>query len=179
MEERTIQRGDIYIADLNPIEGSEQGGFRPVLVIQNNLGNQHSPTIIVATLTTRKNAKLPTHVKLGNQFGLAQNSMVLAEQIRTLDKHRLTKYIGSIDLDATRKVNRALKISLGIIKNEPIEITLCPECANLFYKSQTFHLRRIDPYQMKKDVCEFCRTRRGYDYHLTKDASTKWKKVGI
>ena len=113
-----VRRGDIFYADLSPVVGSEQGGIRPVLVIQNNVGNRHSPTIICAAITSRMNkAKLPTHIELAAaDFGLAKDSVVLLEQIRTLDKRRLKERIGELSPLCMRKVDNALLISLGFGK---------------------------------------------------------------
>ena len=97
MEEREIRRGDIYYADLSPVVGSEQGGIRPVLVIQNNTGNAYSPTVIVAAVTSKPKTKLPTHVILRDRKGLEKNSVVLLEQVRTIDKSRLREYVGILD----------------------------------------------------------------------------------
>ncbi|MPM89020.1 Endoribonuclease EndoA [bioreactor metagenome] len=110
-----IQRGDIYYADLSPVTGSEQGGLRPVIVIQNDKGNQHSPTVIVAAITSNiKKTKLPTHIVLPEMDGLSKKSIVLLEQIRTIDKSRLSNKIGSIDNEYMRKIDEAILISLGI-----------------------------------------------------------------
>jgi Growth inhibitor len=110
-----IQRGDIYYADLSPVTGSEQGGLRPVIVIQNDKGNQHSPTVIVAAITSNiKKTKLPTHIVLPEIEGLSKRSIVLLEQIRTIDKSRLSNKIGSIDNEYMQKINEAILISLGI-----------------------------------------------------------------
>ena len=107
-------RGEIYYADLNPTVGSEQGGLRPVLIIQNDVGNRFSPTVIVAAITSRQmKAKIPTHVLIGKETGLRQNSYILLEQIRTLDKSRLKKYVGTLEEEAMRQVDAALAISLG------------------------------------------------------------------
>lgn len=110
-----IKRGELYYADLSPVVGSEQGGVRPVLVVQNDVGNKYSPTVIAAAVTSRINkAKLPTHIELGaKEYGLQKDSVVLLEQIRTLDKCRLKDRIGEIPTDVMAKVNRALMISLG------------------------------------------------------------------
>ena len=110
-----VLRGQMYYADLDPVIGSEQGGNRPVLVIQNNIGNRHSPTIIIAPITTRvKKLHQPTHIGVPPYFGLPQNSMVMLEQIRTIDKQRVERYLGK----ATRKemfgINAALLISLAL-----------------------------------------------------------------
>lgn len=109
-----IKRGELYYADLSPVVGSEQGGVRPVLIVQNDVGNRYSPTIIAAAVTSRINkAKLPTHIEVDTTCGLEKESVVLTEQLRTLDKRRLKDKIGSIDKSAMEKVNNALLISLG------------------------------------------------------------------
>jgi len=112
--ERTILRGDIYYADLNPVVGSEQGGIRPALVIQNNTGNKHSPTIIVAAITSKTKSKLPTHVFLSQVNFLGDGSIALLEQIRTIDKKRLSDHIGTLDDELMNKVNCALALSVGL-----------------------------------------------------------------
>ncbi|MGM0397270.1 MAG: type II toxin-antitoxin system PemK/MazF family toxin [Bacillota bacterium] len=111
-----VKRGDIYYADLSPVIGSEQGGVRPILVIQNDVGNKYSPTIIIAAITSQINkARLPTHVEITAQdFGLPKDSVVLLEQIRTIDKKRLREKIGKFDEDMMRKVDQALKTSVGL-----------------------------------------------------------------
>lgn len=110
-----MKRGDIFYADLSPVIGSEQGGVRPVLVIQNDVGNKYSPTIIIAAITSQINkARLPTHIEINApDFGLPKDSVVLLEQIRTIDKKRLREKIGKFDGDMMRTVDEALKISLG------------------------------------------------------------------
>ena len=111
-----MKRGDIYYADLSPVRGSEQGGIRPVLIIQNDMGNKYSPTTIVACLTTKctEKHKLPTHIVLDKSCGLPKDSMALLEQIRTIDKERLINGVGRISDDDMKKINKALMISLGI-----------------------------------------------------------------
>ena len=112
-----VKRGDIYYADLRPVVGSEQGGVRPVLIIQNDLGNKYSPTVIAAAITSQTNkTKLPTHIELGeNTSGLKSNSVVLAEQIRTIDKSRLKEKIGHInDTQIINQLNNALGVSFGL-----------------------------------------------------------------
>ncbi|MGI6469671.1 MAG: type II toxin-antitoxin system PemK/MazF family toxin [Syntrophomonadaceae bacterium] len=111
-----IKRGEIYYAQLNPVVGSEQGGIRPVLVVQNDIGNQYSPTTIILAITSQINkAKLPTHVELkGEEFGLERDSVILAEQIRTVDKTRLKQRISVLNEDVMAKVNQALSVSLGL-----------------------------------------------------------------
>ena len=111
-----IRRGDIYYADLSPVVGSEQGGIRPVLVIQNNVGNRHSPTIICAAITSKMNkAKLPTHIEISaKNYKIVKNSVILLEQIRTIDKKRLKEYVCHIDTARMRKVDEAIRIRLEL-----------------------------------------------------------------
>ncbi|HZJ76856.1 MAG TPA: type II toxin-antitoxin system PemK/MazF family toxin [Oscillospiraceae bacterium] len=113
-----IKKGDIYYADLSPVIGSEQGGIRPVLVVQNDIGNRYSPTVIIAAITSQINkAKLPTHVEIrGEDYGLSKDSVLLLEQIRTIDKKRLGEKIGHVKEDIIGRVNDALRISLGLIE---------------------------------------------------------------
>lgn len=109
-----IKRGELYYADLSPVIGSEQGGIRPVLIVQNDVGNKHSPTIIAAAVTSKLDkARLPTHIPLTGECGLPKNSIVLLEQLRTLDKRRLREKIGEINDDVMKSVNQGLLISLG------------------------------------------------------------------
>ncbi|MBQ9155215.1 MAG: type II toxin-antitoxin system PemK/MazF family toxin [Eubacterium sp.] len=112
-----IKRGDIYYADLRPVVGSEQGGVRPVLIIQNDSGNRHSPTVICAAITSRMNkAKLPTHVALSTrECQISRDSVILLEQIRTIDKKRLKERVCRLDAESLRRVDRALKVSLELI----------------------------------------------------------------
>jgi len=111
-----IKRGDIYYADLSPVVGSEQGGVRPVLIVQNDIGNKYSPTVIAAAITSQINkAKLPTHIEISAQeYGLQKDSVILLEQIRTIDKKRLREKIGHLDEELMDKVNEAIGISFGL-----------------------------------------------------------------
>ena len=111
-----VKRGDIYYADLSPVVGSEQGGIRPVLVIQNDIGNKYSPTVIAAAITSHiKKATMPTHIELAaKDYGLNKDSVILLEQIRTIDKRRLREKIGRIDDGLMASVNNALSISFGL-----------------------------------------------------------------
>lgn len=109
-----MRRGDIYYADLNPVTGCEQGGIRPVLILQNNLGNRHSPTTIVAAITSKsEKGAIPTHVMIKTD-GLSRSSMVLLEQIRTVDKSRIRDKIAMLDEEEMEKVDKALKVSLAL-----------------------------------------------------------------
>ena len=111
-----VKRGDIYYADLSPVVGSEQGGVRPVLIVQNDTGNKHSPTVIAAAITSQINkARLPTHIELGAQsYGLTKDSVVLLEQIRTIDKRRLKERMGQIDETLMNRVDNAIAVSFGL-----------------------------------------------------------------
>lgn len=111
-----VKRGDIYYADLSPVVGSEQGGVRPVLIIQNDIGNKYSPTVIAAAITSQINkAKMPTHIELSaKEYGLSKDSVVLLEQIRTIDKKRLREKTGHLDDELMGRVNEALSVSFGL-----------------------------------------------------------------
>ena len=114
-----IKRGEIYYADLSPVVGSEQGGIRPILIVQNDIGNKYSPTVIVAAITSQINkARLPTHIELkSGDFGLRKDSVILLEQLRTLDKKRLKEKVGEIEDDMViKRVNDALLVSLGFFE---------------------------------------------------------------
>ncbi|SDN90856.1 mRNA interferase MazF [Acetanaerobacterium elongatum] len=115
-ENVAVKRGDIYYADLSPVVGSEQGGIRPVLIVQNDVGNKYSPTVIAAAITSQKEKnKLPTHITLESEgCGLSKESVVLLEQIRTIDKRRLKERMGQLDDGSMERVDRALSISFGL-----------------------------------------------------------------
>lgn len=112
---KQVSRGQIYYADLSPVKGSEQGGIRPVLIIQNDIGNKYSPTTIIAIITTRQTkANLPTHIWLNAECGLPKDSMVELEQLRTIDKTRLSDFTGTVSEEVMKEIDMAIKISLGI-----------------------------------------------------------------
>ena len=114
--DNSVKRGDIFYADLSPVVGSEQGGVRPVLIVQNDTGNRHSPTVIAAAITSQTGkAKLPTHIELAaRQFGLPKDSVILLEQIRTLDKKRLREHMGRVDGPMMHRVDAAIAFSFGL-----------------------------------------------------------------
>lgn len=116
MIQMPVKRGEIYYADLSPVVGSEQGGIRPVLIVQNDVGNKHSPTVIAAAITSKKEkSQLPTHISVTAQScGLSKDSVVLLEQVRTLDKRRLKERMGELDSSSMAQVNDALQVSLGL-----------------------------------------------------------------
>lgn len=112
----TVKRGDIYYADLSPVIGSEQGGIRPVLIVQNDVGNKYSPTVIAAAITSQRDkTDLPTHIKVdADGCGLSKDSIVLLEQVRTIDKQRLKEKMGSLSTGAMNKIDKALSVSFGL-----------------------------------------------------------------
>ena len=112
-----IKRGDIYYADLSPVVGSEQGGVRPVLIVQNDVGNKYSPTVIAAAITSQQEkSRRPTHINVnGDTCGLSKDSVVLLEQVRTIDKQRLKERMGNLSISDMNKINKALTVSFGLI----------------------------------------------------------------
>lgn len=113
-----VKRGDVFYADLDPIIGSEQGGIRPVLVVQNNIGNKYSPTVVVLPISSAKKTNIPTHIRICVTKKLPKNSIILAEQIRTIDRNRLRNYVGSLGLEIMERINEAMKISIGVDCND-------------------------------------------------------------
>lgn len=168
---KTYLRGDLYYADLGHGIGSEQKGTRPVVIIQNNVGNKHSPTVIIAAVTSKANvkAKLPTHYYLDAGNGLVQPSLVLLEQIRTVDKRRLSGYIGRLDEEHIRGINHALAISIGLIEPVPPKLTLClcDACADAFRGTGAFVLREAAQGQAEEKVCVYCGQYPGIEYVVT------------
>lgn len=179
-----VLRGQMYLAGLDPVIGSEQGGVRPVLVIQNNTGNRFSPTVIVAPITTEiKKTRQPTHIGIPPFFGLPRHSMVMLEQLRTIDKSRMGNYVGCLDDEVMDYIDRALGISVGLDRsmvpegrrqqreNEPNEapkemvLTLCPTCLSQFINSPEHVVKRMDRTQVK-EPCMYCNVRDGYDYRI-------------
>ena len=158
MEDRNVKRGDIYHADLDPVFGSEQGGYRPVLVIQNN----------IAAITSKEKMKLPTHIAVPEMEELEKDSVVLLEQLRTLDKRRLENYVCTLDRTEMEKINKAIRRSTGIPKiiEKPLVVSLCRVCAGNFYDVPGHYIRRVNPEQRYKDTCMFCNVRNGYDYYI-------------
>ena len=167
---RTYLRGEIYYADLGKGIGSEQEGYRPVVIIQNDVGNRHSPTVIVASISSRivGKSKLPIHYYVNAEDGLREPSVVLLEQIRTIDKRRLGQRIGKLSEKHIQGINQALAISIGLIEPTPQNLTLClcSTCANNFYGTGAFYLKRVNPNATEKESCTYCGQRRGYDYEI-------------
>ena len=164
---RTYLRGDMYYADLGRGIGSEQEGYRPVLILQNNTGNKYSPTVIVAAISSKVD---PTHYLLQAENGLELPSLVLLEQLRTIDKKRLGAYIGRLEEKHIRKINHALAVSVGLIEEVPenLIMCLCPACANNFYGTGSYYLRRVHPERVEKDICTYCGQRPGFDYEVVR-----------
>lgn len=174
---KTYYRGDVYMADLGQGVGSEQGGSRPVVIVQNDTGNHYSPTVIVAAMTSKgsSKAKLPTHFTL---VGFTQlPSLVLCEQIRTLDKQRLGDHLGRLTQKEIQQLDYALSVSLGLkrphkkpkersYRSPSLTMTLCPSCADAFCWDGEHTLKRVDPISPEKDLCTFCGQRYGYEYQV-------------
>lgn len=166
-----IQRGQIYLAGLDPVVGSEQGGVRPVLVIQNNAGNRHGRTVIIAAVTSRCKPGLPTHVALPVTGALSKGSTVMLEQIRTVDKSRLLRLLGALDRSGMRRVDAAIAVSLGLRGTADV-MTLCGRCARTFRNDGGYEVTRVDPGQRSGESCAYCGSRPGFDYFVEKGAGT-------
>lgn len=172
---QTYLRGDLYYADLGKGVGSEQEGYRPVVIIQNDTGNRYSPTVIVAAISSKvtTKAKLPTHYYLAAENGLKLPSIVLSEQLRTIDKHRLTEYIGHMDEQQMREIDKTLSTSIGLNRPSPqvTRLCLCKSCAQAFLDKGGAHLRqaaKLDGHA----ICISCGKKPGTLY----DVITKERK---
>lgn len=193
MKEKMICRGDLFYYDFGDNSGSVQSGERPVLVVQADDYNQNAPTIIVAAVTSViKKRYLPSHIILGEEFGLKKPSMVLLEQIRTVNREDLREYIGTVDDDKLfRQINATLKKTFGlwVYKPEGKENIrcLCPKCLNDYIHNPDYIVRRLDPFAKRKDRCDKC-DGDGWDYVVTDRYSSKkenkiiipiWKKSNL
>lgn len=178
MKEKMICRGDLFYYDFGDNSGSVQSGERPVLVVQADDYNQNAPTIIVAAVTSViKKRYLPSHIILGEEFGLKKPSMVLLEQIRTVNREDLREYIGTVDDDKLfRQINATLKKTFGLWVYKPEEREnircLCPKCLNDYIHNPDYIVRRLDPFAKRKDRCDKC-DRDGWDYVVTDRYSSK------
>ena len=163
-----IHRGDIYVADLKNGIGSEQQGTRPVIVVQNDIANEHSPTVIVVPMTTQgyKKHDLPTHCFFDDIQGLDEPSMAILEQISTIDKKRIREKIGHLSNIQMEEINQGLLISLGF-KPKALELCLCQRCLSSFYDAKKYSVRRKNPYQVIKGDCTYCNYGKGWDYLIT------------
>jgi mRNA interferase MazF len=166
--ERKVSRGDVYFLGSCPATGSEQRGRRPVLVIQNNAGNEHSPTIIVAAITSERKVALPTHLPLDGMAGLRPGSMALLEQLRTIDKNWLDRYMGTLGSVAMGLVDAALAISVGLCGKTRTRtvITLCSRCLSDYLDQGHFAVQRVRRSKSLKEPCTKCSVRMGYDYKV-------------
>lgn len=184
MEARSILRGDLYYADLEHAVpqaacGSAQRGARPIVILSNNVGNRYSPTVIGAVLTTAEKKNLPTHVPIGKNFGLQRNSMILTEQLVTLDKHYLGAYIGSLDFATVQALNKALKISIGTVRDNSETMMLCRNCAGMLYESTAFQIIKAsneeDANRFLGRRCGLCgkNCNRSYRVRIRKSISPK------
>lgn len=183
MKERTICRGDLFYYDFGNRTGSVQSGERPVLVIQADDYNKNAPTIIVAAVTSViKKRYLPSHIQLGEDFGLKKPSMVLLEQVQTVNKEDLKDYIGTVDDEQLiRRINTMLKKTFGlwIYKKEKEENIrcLCPKCLSEYIDNPNYIVRRLDPFAKKKDRCDKC-DKAGWGYIVTERNSVRKGKSG-
>jgi len=164
MRASQIKRGDIYYANLNPVIGSEQGDTRPVLIVQNDIGNAYSPTTVAIPLTRKiEKNRLPTHVLIPRSCGLDANSLALMEQIRTIDRLRLGTYVGRIGAKKQAEVDKALSVCVGLVKKSALlELCLCPRCESDFQNSGYVVVKR--GWQEYKDGCDLCRIGRGWNF---------------
>ena len=165
-----LSRGDVFFADLDPAFGCEQSGTRPVLIVQNNTGNRYSNTTIVAAISQRIKPSLPTHVAIQETLGIGQNSVILLEQLRTIDEKRLAGKLGRLDEKQMHLVDAALMASLGIktTPKDTILMTLCHNCAQSFRDSGGYLLRPANPLQDMQEPCTVCNVCTGYDYEVTR-----------
>lgn len=179
MQNEKIQKikwGDIFYCDLGKANGSVQFGYRPVVVVQANSLNKSSPTIVVAVITSvRKNQSMTTHILLDEDCGLNEPSMIVLEQLRTIDRtEELGRYIGTISDETKRnEIKQGLKHLIGIPRNLRRECvarisTLCIQCQKELMRNPDNMIRRIDPWQREKELCDKCQTYYGYDYFITK-----------
>lgn len=170
MERKEIKRGDIYLYDFGEREGSVQSGYRPILVLQGTRFNIHSPTITVAAITSAVKKKyLPTHIHLGTEFGLAVPSMVLLEQIQTVSKAQLGKYLGNLnDSKIWREINKSVRLMFGLQSSRQVSSDircLCSKCRQDYMENSQYIIRRVDPLAKEKDHCDKC-DGWGYDYFI-------------
>jgi len=181
-------RGELYYAELDNTVGSEQNGCRPVLIVSNDIGNKYSSTVIIAAVTSKSEVKanLPTHCCLSTGSGLELPSVVLLEQIRTIDKQRIGNYIGKLSRNQMGNINHAISISFDLVKrkkkkqtvqakidSDDLVMCLCQTCRNNFFQTGTYKICRNDYKQKSKDVCDYCNTRTGWDYILKKKPTEK------
>ena len=173
---KNVRWGDIYYCNLGVTNGSVQSGVRPVLVVQTNRLNANSPTVVVAAITAvKKKTDMNTHVELNTDCGLKEPSMVMLEQLRTVDKDiELDNFVGRLtDDDKINEIKRGLKFAVGIPvkpkgERKGIALSLCPHCRSEFQSVPENIVKRLDPFQVEKELCDKCQVRYGYDYMIFK-----------
>ena len=169
MKETSVKRFEIYNYNFGENPGSIQSGYRPVLVVQDDRMNENSPTTIIAAITTAsKKTYLPSHVRLGQEYGLDKPSMVMMEQLRVVNQTELTRFVGCVSDEHTQRIlANAAKKALGFWTYEPKDKTtircLCPRCVNEYKETGAYIVRRLDPFQKVKDNCDRC-NHLGWDY---------------
>ncbi len=162
-------RGDVYFAAFPNADGSENYGTHPIVIVQNNVGNYHSTTVIGVVLTSsHKKPNMPTHVILEEPGQLCDGSMAMTEQIFTLDKNRLHGYLGRLSTASMDRIDEALKLSLSLNDTETTLMCLCPRCLQAFRDLPNHFARRVNHNQQVKDTCTFCGYRMGFDYWVTR-----------
>ena len=167
-----LKRGDLFFAEFDNAIGSELSGPHPVVIVQNNKGNYHSPTVIGAAISSQiKKEHLPTHIIL--KTGPCAGSMVMTEQLHTLDKHRLLKYIGTLDQASMEAIDTAILKSLGLWGKEPELLCLCGKCVQNFRAVPGQSAWIANPYQVITEPCCYCGCRNGYDYWVTQRSRDK------
>jgi len=177
---KNILRGDVYFADLDPVNGHEQGGHRPVLVIQNDVGNQHSPTTIIVPMTTAQKPLLPTHVYLAEADGIVGGSLIMCEQIRTLDKNRLGDRLGRLSDLTMMDVDEAIRVSLHVGRGrtaDDFEICLCHRCLQNFKDTNVYQVSRSWTATGIREQCDYCGVRQGWTYSLKRKNRKPMRKA--
>lgn len=178
MGKRSVKQYEIYMYDFGVVNGSIQNGYRPVVVVQDTRFNKNSPTTIVAAITSAvKKEYLPSHIFLGQQFGLSKPSMVLLEQIHTVSQCDLKDYIGTIDdLHITRTITNGLKKTMGMWNYVPKDKSgircLCTKCMHEYMNAGSYIVRRLDPFQNVRETCDRC-NRPGFDYVIIERKKSK------
>lgn len=162
-----VYRGEVYFASFPHTTGAEICGTHPVVIVQNDVGNYHSGTVIGVVLTSsNKKEGMPTHVILEEPGTLCNGSMVMAEQLFTIDKHRLRGFVGRLSPASMQRVDAAVRVSLGLVGTEPTLMCLCPRCMRSFEELAHHSVRRVDYRQQVKDCCTYCGRGMGYDYWI-------------
>jgi mRNA interferase MazF len=169
--DKRFYRGDIYYANLRPGLGAEQTGRRPVIIVQNNTGNTNAPTLIVVPITSQAKASLPTHLLLQGVTGVIDDSIALVEQICTIDKSRVGKYLGFLGATDLQLLDLAMARGLGLElkgQDKPLLMTLCHSCAKGYWDRPEYRVKRVDSNRLDKEPCTKCSTGRGFDYWLSR-----------